>query len=274
MTDISMVRGDSLPLQIVILNDPTSLTGAWVWDGTTTVTTDDTSGVASGDWVRLPVTDGTSESPLFKIVTINVNVSVVVENPHDFSIPSGAGAEVATPVDVTGGVLKFSIKEYSGQANADAVVFKTSYDSSEIDITSPAAGEATIEILTDDTDGCEVGAFPYDVEVTRQGTSVTVAGTATFALASSVMTFSDAADVALARVGDLLVPAGLAGNDVPVTVTETPSTTGSTLAATELLTDYAAFVAEPGVSFTLFRGNRKTPDGLRGTFTIEPDTTS
>jgi len=273
---LSMVRGDSKDIPIVILGSPVPVTGTWTWNGSLVVLSSNTGGVVAGDWIRLPVSTGATPNALFKVASIAANVSATITNPNNYSIPSSQGlttTEKASPVDVTGAVIKFSVKEYLGQPNAAAVIFKASYDAAEIEITDAAAGEATIKILTDDTTECEVGSFPFDVELTRQGAAVSTTGTATMTLASGVVVFSVLADVTAARVGDVLVPAGLSGNDVPVTITETPATTGSTLGVSEVATDYAGFVAEAAVAFTLFRGDRKTPSGLRGTFTVEADAT-
>ena len=57
------------------------------WAGSTTVTVGNTSGVKVGYYIKLN-TDG----QYFRIVTVNTNVSVIIENPESLVIPTGSGA--------------------------------------------------------------------------------------------------------------------------------------------------------------------------------------
>ena len=59
----------------------------WTWNGTTTVTTTDTSDVAVDDFIRLD-----SDGQFFPIQSIVPNTSVVVSNPGGATIPTGTGA--------------------------------------------------------------------------------------------------------------------------------------------------------------------------------------
>jgi hypothetical protein len=65
------------------------VTANYTWNGSTTVTTPDTSEVAVGDWIRLA---NNNTNKLFRITAINPNVSVTIENPDGFIIPTGSGA--------------------------------------------------------------------------------------------------------------------------------------------------------------------------------------
>ncbi len=79
-----------------------SPTGTWTWAGTTTVTSNDTSGVVVGNFIRRTATD-----PLFEITAITPNVDVTITNPGGLTIPSGAGVEevpltISYFVDISG----------------------------------------------------------------------------------------------------------------------------------------------------------------------------
>lgn len=64
-----------------------ALSGTWTWNGTTIVASTDTSGIQSGDFIRM-----SSMSGLFEIQSVNPDTSVTVLNPHSLAIPSGIGA--------------------------------------------------------------------------------------------------------------------------------------------------------------------------------------
>lgn len=62
-----------------------ALTAVFTWNGTTTITTPDTSEVAAGDWLRLD-----SDGQWFEIQSVVPNTSVTISNPGALGIPSGA----------------------------------------------------------------------------------------------------------------------------------------------------------------------------------------
>lgn len=100
----------------------TSLSGTWTWDGTVTVVSDDTSGVAVGDWVSMG-----GAGPWFEISGVAANASVTILNPDSLSIPSGTGAfrddgpvfgEIMGAADVVKNVVsEEAITEASAPAN-------------------------------------------------------------------------------------------------------------------------------------------------------------
>lgn len=256
---LSMVRGDSKDIPFVVIGKPVSLSGSWTWNGTTTVLSTDTSGVSSGYWIRLPVLSGAKEYGIFKIASVSANVSVTIENPSDLDIPTGSGAEAAAPIDLTGAVVKFTMTRILDQPNSSAAAHKTSYyDPDEIEMTAAASGEGTVHLLAPDTSDEEPGVYTWDIETTRKGAAVSVAGTISLSAGSGVITFSDPADAAKVKKGDIVLPSGLAGNDTEVTV-EATSSDDDSLTSAQVRTDYDLFVEESGVSFSLYRGNRKTP---------------
>lgn len=171
-----------------------------------------------------------------------------------------------TPVDLANSVLRFAVKERYGQSNSLSKVFKTSYDDSEINITDAAAGECVIQLRIDDTLDVEPGRYVWELELTRRSTLATSAGTLAFTAGSSVATASDV-DFSQLRIGQYVDPAGgLSGNSTAVLITALDE--GE---STISFDGYNGFSTESGVTFNAYQGDRKTPDGLSGTFTLNPD---
>jgi len=81
--------------------------------------------------------------------------------------------------DITGATLAFTVKRRHSDAQADAVITKTSAESSEIAITDAEAGEFEVKLLAADTAGLlpegRAATFVYDVEMTLDGLVETVA---------------------------------------------------------------------------------------------------
>jgi hypothetical protein len=68
--------------------DLEDLVATYTWNGTTTVTTSDTSEVDVGDYV------GLTEAPLFEIASIVPGTSITISNPSNRTIPTGSSATV------------------------------------------------------------------------------------------------------------------------------------------------------------------------------------
>jgi len=172
----------------------------------------------------------------------------------------------ATPVDVTGGIIKFAAKRRMRDPNSEAQIFKTSYDPAEIQVTDAVNGQALLKILVEDTVSTDPGTLRWDVELTRRGALLSAAGTWTATAGSNVLT-GVGIDFSAIHVGDILVPAGVtAPNQVPVTITALDS-----VALTAETGSYESWDAEAGISHQIFTGNRKTPDGLSGCFVLLAD---
>ncbi len=60
--------------------------GTWTWNGTTTVSSTDTSGVSIGDFIGI-----NANGPFFEISAITPNTNVTILNPQSLPIPSGTG---------------------------------------------------------------------------------------------------------------------------------------------------------------------------------------
>lgn len=70
-----------------VASSDTSIAADLTWNGTTTITTADTSEVVAGDWIKL-----NSDGQLFEIDSLVVNTSITILNPGSDTIPSGSGA--------------------------------------------------------------------------------------------------------------------------------------------------------------------------------------
>lgn len=121
-------------------------------------------------------------------------------------------------------------------------------------------------------DDSQTGSFLWAIETTRRGASRTTAGTIDVTASSGTISGASL-DMASISPGDLLVPAGgTAPNQKQVTILDVG---GSGLdtdpGAGNLLTDYTAWDTETGISLEVFKGNRKTPSGLSGAYTITVD---
>jgi hypothetical protein len=66
---------------------PTAIGGTVTWGGTTTVTMTDTSDITVGMAIRRD-----DDHQWFKVLSIVEDTSVLIENPHGLTIPTGAGA--------------------------------------------------------------------------------------------------------------------------------------------------------------------------------------
>lgn len=71
----------------------------YTWNGTTTVTTTDTSDVVAGDWIRLD-----SDGQFFEIQSLVPDTSVTIANPGALTIPTGTGASSKSGDLVTRGL--------------------------------------------------------------------------------------------------------------------------------------------------------------------------
>jgi len=66
----------------------------YIWNGTTTITTTDTSEVEVEDNIRLD-----SDNQWFNIISIDPNVSITIENPLSKTIPTGSGASASSKAE-------------------------------------------------------------------------------------------------------------------------------------------------------------------------------
>jgi hypothetical protein len=116
--------------------------GTWTWNGTTTVTTGDTSGVVVGNFIRLSATD-----PLFEITVINTNVDVTITNPGGLTIPSGSGIQ-EVPLTLSYLVDNGGVEQAHTMAGEDIdLVFRESLGLNDAPFNSLQSGTAFSEIL-------------------------------------------------------------------------------------------------------------------------------
>lgn len=164
-------------------------------------------------------------------------------------------------------VLKASFKEDVEDDNVDAVILKRSYDVAEIEVTDAATGKVSLKLRKADTFDKEPGCYPWDLELTRAGSSIVAAlvGTVTVAADSGALVGVGTKFTKL-HVGDLLqLTSGDPANAKPVTLT---GITDDTHAAT----DYTGWTAASGLTIAVAaEGDVKTPVG--GTLTLKRDVT-
>jgi hypothetical protein len=176
--------------------------------------------------------------------------------------------DLGADVDLSEAILRFAVKRRPGDANASALIWKTSYDPAEIEITTPAEGKATVKIRVDDTIEKTPGAYCWDLDISRKasGTPSTTAGTLAASTGSEVLAYTGS-ELAAIRVGSILELAGTnPENQARIVVTAIDSDASTITAG-----GYPDFVTESGFGFQAFDGDRKTPSGLSGTFTILAD---
>jgi hypothetical protein len=209
--------------------------------------------------------------PLAGVATVDGEVVV------DFELVRGDAVDIMVAVtndagtgavDLTGAVLRFKIKRTADDADADALVSKDSYGSAAsagVEVTSASGGLATVHLYPHDTVDLEAGTCLWELEVTRPGATVSVAGTLTATAGDGTVTVVGGA-IALFKFGMLIVPAGTAGsNDVPCVITSVDED------AVTFVTDYEGWSAQSGITFALKRGTRATPDGLSGRIQLLAD---
>lgn len=80
----------------VDLGPPRDLSATYTWDGTTTVTTTDTSEVKMNGWIQL-----NSDGQWFRIDAVTTDTSITISNPFSFSIPSGSSTSSFTEQFIT-----------------------------------------------------------------------------------------------------------------------------------------------------------------------------
>lgn len=196
------------------------------------------------------------------------DISIVRGDSGNFSITI-LESDGVTPVDITEGILRFAVKRRTSDANSEALIFKRSYDDEQIELTTPASGQCVVKIRIDDTIGNDPGSYCWDLDLSRKdssGTPATTAGTWSAITGSEVLTYTGA-EFDKVRLGSVIELAGVnPENNGRFLVTAIDS---SNLTVT--IGGYDSFVTEAGMTHQTFDGDRKTPSGLSGTFTIQPD---
>jgi len=200
-------------------------------------------------------------------VRIMTDISIVRGDSRNFSVTIYESDGV-TAVNITDGILRMAVKRRPSDPNSEALIFKTSYDESEIDLTLPASGKCIVQVRIDDTIAVDPGSYCWDLDLSRKGsvTPATLAGTFAAVTGSEVLTYTGA-EFSRIRIGSIIELAGVSpGNSVRVLVTAMDSVT-----QTVTIGGYADFMTEVGITHQTFDGDRKTPTGLSGTFAVLPD---
>lgn len=82
-----------------------------------------------------------------------------------FAVKDADGAAV----DITGATISFTVKDRFSDAQASAILKKTSASAAELEITNGAGGLFTVHFTTAEMRALELGEYAYDVEVLLSG---------------------------------------------------------------------------------------------------------
>lgn len=110
-----------------------------------------------------------------------VTDTAVTGTEQDLAHYRGDTAPIAFDLgrDITGASLLFTVKRRHGDAQGDALITKSSAQSSEIEVTDAEAGQLVVQLAAADTSGLlpegRRATFVYDVEMTLDGVVETVA---------------------------------------------------------------------------------------------------
>lgn len=163
-------------------------------------------------------------------------------------------------------IIRFAVKDNAEDGNDQALIYKTSFDASDVQIlTQAGATFAMARILVDkpDTEGHEPATKRWDCEVTRQDFIRTLASAGTVSLtADGTVVDGSGTNFLKAKAGDVLMPTSGA-NTKPALITRI-------ISATQLeVENGAVFTAtDPTVTFEIRRGKSRT--AARGNMTMKP----
>ncbi len=170
-----------------------------------------------------------------------------------------------TPIDITEAVIRFAVKGSVYDDNSRAIILKQSYYPSELQIAVPLAGESIVKLLVSDTITATPGQYYWDLDVTRKGALATSAGTFAVTAGSGVLT-GTGVDFTLIKLGQVIeLTSGFPQNNLLVVITDFDAT------ADTITVGYTGFVTEAGITHSTYQGDRKTPTGLSGLFSIGAD---
>jgi len=192
----------------------------------------------------------------------------------DLIIPRGDSANYAvvildtdavTPLNITEAILRFGVKASIYDSNTNAVMLKQSYYPEELEITDAINGAATVKVLVSDTLEETPGTYYWDLDVTKKGVLVTGVGTFTATTGSPILAASHI-DFNLLKVGQVIDLSSLIpSNNLLVDIVSFDAT------AQTITVGYNGFLNQIGIAQDIYEGDRKTPTGLSGTFSIGPD---
>lgn len=192
------------------------------------------------------------------------DISIVRGDSRNFSVTIYE-SDGTTPVDITEAVLRFAVKGSVYDDNSRSIIFKQSYYPDQLQITVPASGESLIKLLVGDTINVTPGQYYWDLDVTRKGDLATSAGTFSASEDSGVLS-GDGVDFSLIKLGQAIqLTSGFPQNNMLVVVTDFDAT------AETVTVGYTGFIAESGIVFSAYQGDRKTPTGLSGNFSVGAD---
>jgi hypothetical protein len=181
-------------------------------------------------------------------------------------------SDLVTPVDITSGIIRFAVKKRFDQLNSDATIFKTTYDPAEVQITDGPNGVSLVQVFAGDTQNARPGEYIWDLDLTRREALLTNVGTISVSSGGAVMT-GTGLDLTNVLPGDVIAPAGGTPSNQKDLVITSVGGDGTSLdpGAGNLVSDYTGWSLEAGISIQIFRGDRKTPTGLSGAYTLIKD---
>lgn len=192
------------------------------------------------------------------------DISMVRGDSRNFNVTIYE-SDGTTPIDITNGVLRFAVKASVYDDNSRAIIFKQSYYPSEIQKTIPASGQCLVQLLVEDTVSVTPGVYYWDLDLTRKGSLATSAGTFAVTAGSGVLT-GTGVDFSAIGIGQVIeLTSGFPQNNLEVVVTSFDEAAGT------VTVGYTGFVDESGITHSTYEGNRKTPTGLSGNFSIGAD---
>lgn len=170
-----------------------------------------------------------------------------------------------TPLDTTGGVIKWWVNDAPEDGLENSEIAKRSYDPLEIETVDASLGQYVLIVRAEDND-LPVDSYVHCVEVTLQGTLATSAGTITVTPGSGVLVGSGLATSSIHK-GDVLVPAGsTSANQKPITVDLERDSDGNPTG--NLTTDYDAWDTGETISFAIYAADKPEVSGVTGAYSI------
>ncbi len=168
------------------------------------------------------------------------------------------------PIDLTNAIIKVHVKEDMDDANENAILSRTSYNTREIVVTDDEGGAFTMKFWKPDTIDLEPGGLVWDCEITRRGdenVDATDGATCEVADGSDEIVGTDSL-FSLARVGDVVdIGAGAQGQCTIVEIVDDE----------HVIVDRDSWDDASGLAIAIYDGNVKTP--ATGLFTVAYDVT-
>ena len=132
----------------------------YTWNGTTTITTGDTSEATVGEYLKLK-----SDGQMFEISAITPNVDITILNPHGLTIPTGSGANNSARSKVqisatSGGSAKVQLDNTVPGDSGDVAMSETG--STLVSLAGMEGGGWSVQVAQFDEDYAKGALFAED----------------------------------------------------------------------------------------------------------------